>query len=133
MEKFKYVTEREVKSSLKQLYPYLATASGLSQWFAEDVKAEDKKSFIIYWDAAPQRARIIAHRVNHLVRYQFEREGEEKSPSYLEFRLAYNEFTESTFVTITDYSEMSDPDELDALWSNLMDRLREVIGDTQTP
>lgn len=133
MEKFKYVTERELNCSLRQLYPYLATATGLAQWFADDVKAEDKKNFIIYWNGSQQRARIVAHRVNHLVRFQFEKEAaEEERPSYLEFRLSYNEFTESTFVTITDYSEMTDPEELDALWTNLMDELREVLGDTQT-
>lgn len=133
MEKFKYVTERELNCSLQQLYPYFSTAIGLAQWFAEDVKAEDKKNFIIYWNNTEQRVKIVAHRANHLVRFQFESEEiNEEPPSYLEFRLSYNEFTESTFVTITDYSEMTDSEELDVLWKSLMDKLREVLGDTQT-
>ncbi|MGF1532595.1 MAG: START-like domain-containing protein [Bernardetiaceae bacterium] len=131
MEKFKYVTERELNTDLRQLYPYLATPIGLGQWFADRVEATDKKNLVIYWGDAPTYARVVAHRVNHLIRYQFGKDKEE-DPSYLEFRLSYNEFTESTFLTITDYSEMTDVEELDALWSNLIDDLRRLLGDTQT-
>ncbi|MEM6299584.1 MAG: START-like domain-containing protein [Bacteroidota bacterium] len=131
MAKHKYTTEREFLSSPRQLFPYLSTPVGLSEWFADRVEILEKKSLNIFWDNAPHRAKIVAQRANQMIRFQFEPTQEGESPAYLEFRLSYNDFTESTFLAITDFSEMQDEDELDSLWTNLIDDLKDLLGESQ--
>ena len=64
MPKFKFVTEFEIRASQKMLYPYIYTASGLTQWFADDVVIDEDKNFIIYWDGESHNAQMVAHRTN---------------------------------------------------------------------
>jgi hypothetical protein len=39
-----------------------------------------------------------------------------------------SDMTQSVFVTVTDYSEMEDEEELGELWENLMHKLKEIVG-----
>ena len=39
-----FTDDFEIHASIKMLYPYIQTASGLSEWFADDVK-KPRKNF----------------------------------------------------------------------------------------
>ncbi|TRX51770.1 ATPase [Fulvivirga sp. M361] len=112
------------------LYPYLHSASGLSQWMADDVTIDEDKVFNFIWDDEDHRARLVAHRTNNYVKFEFVPENDEdaEDPAYFELRLDMNELTQSVFIKITDYSEMDDTDELHDLWSGLVDNLKETVG-----
>jgi hypothetical protein len=113
------------------LYPYIQTASGLSEWFADDVRINNEdKVFTFFWDNEEHKARQGAHRTNHFVRFEFLPEGDEdeKDPSYFELRLEFNELTQSVFLKVTDYSGFDDLKELNDLWDSLVDALRKTVG-----
>ncbi len=90
-----FTADYEIHASIKMLYPYIQTASGLAEWFADDVNINNqKKTFIFFWDNEEHSARMAAHRTNHFVKFEFlpENEEDEKDPSYFELRLEFNLF-----------------------------------------
>lgn len=130
MAKTKFTAEFEIRASKKMLYPYLHSASGLSQWFADDVNINEDKEFIFKWDGKEHVAVPISQRTNHHVKFEFTPENgdDEEDPSYLEFRLDQNELTQSVFLKVTDYSDTGDEEELEDLWDGLVGNLKEIVG-----
>ena len=126
MSKFEFVGEYEIRASKKMLYPYLSSASGLSQWFADDVNIDADKVYTVIWDGEESKARMVSHRTNSQVRFEFI--SDEEDPNYVEFQLDMNELTQEVFIRVTDYSEMDDAQELQELWESLITNLREIVG-----
>lgn len=127
MAKDKFIGEYPINASKKMLYPYFSTASGLSQWFADDVNIDEDKVFTFLWDGDENRARMVSSRTNSHVRFEFLDDNEQEDPSYLEFKLDMNELTQEVFVRVTDYSDM-DADEAEELYESLIQELKEIVG-----
>lgn len=125
MNKVKFVGEFEFNASKKMLYPYLNSASGLAQWFADDVNINADKHYIFLWDGEESTARMVTNRLNEQVKFKFI--SEEEDPNYVEFKLDKNEITGSVYLQVTDYSEM-DEEEAEDLWSSMVHDLKEIVG-----
>ena len=126
-----FTADYEVHASIKMLYPYIQTASGLSEWFADDVRINNmSKVYTFFWDNEEHKARQAAHRTNHFVRFEFlpENENDEQDPSYFELRLEFNELTQSVYLKVSDYSDLDDKKELQDLWDGLIESLRKTVG-----
>lgn len=126
MAKNEYVGEFEFNASKKMLFPYFSTASGLSQWFADDVNINPDKSFTFIWDGEETKAKLTATRTNHHVRFDVIDE-EDDDANFFEFTIEMNELTQSVYVRIVDYSEMDD-EEAQELWEGLIYELKEIVG-----
>ena len=119
--------EYEFSASKKMLYPYLSTASGLSQWFADDVNINNAdKTFTFLWDGDENKARMVAQRTNYLVKFEFM--DDDDDPNYLEFKLEVNDLTQAVFFRIEDYSDVEDLQEAQDIWDNLIHNLKEIVG-----
>lgn len=126
-----FTADYEIHASIKMLYPYLQTASGLAEWFAEDVKINNlSKIYTFLWDNEERKAKQVAHRTNHFVRFEFLPEDGETDvdPSYFELRLEFNDLTQSVYLKVFDYSDLDDQKELRDLWDGLMESLRKTVG-----
>jgi uncharacterized protein YndB with AHSA1/START domain len=125
-----FTSDYEIHASIKMLYPYIQTASGLSEWFADDVTISPEKVFTFIWDNEEHKAMMTAHRMNHFARFEYlpESNSDEKDPSYFELRLEVNELTQTTFLKVVDYSNFDDLDELQDLWDGLIENLKKVVG-----
>lgn len=110
------------------LFPYVSSASGLSQWFADDVNINEDKEYIFIWDGEPNKARMVSHRANSYTKFVFEDTDGSGDPNYVEFKLEENDLTQSTYLKITDHSEMDDLEELEDLWSFMITNLKEIVG-----
>ena len=133
MAKYKYVTEFEINASTKMLFPYLSTAGGLQEWFADDVSVLGEKSYNVVWDGVGHTATIMAKRTNHYIKYEFlpvdkDDEKMNETRSYIEFKLEHNDITASTFLQVVDFSEMENEEDLASLWEQLVEVLREKVG-----
>ena len=126
MGKYKYVGEFEVNASNKMLYSYIATASGLAQWYADDVNINSDKDFQIIWDGEEHLAKMVSHRTNHEVKFEFV--SDDPDPNYVKFEILTNELTQENFLRVTDYSEIDDQEELQELWESLVHDLKEIVG-----
>jgi uncharacterized protein YndB with AHSA1/START domain len=128
MSKHKFTAEFEIKASPKMLFPYLNSATGLTEWFADEVNIDHRKVFHFIWDGVNHSAKLTTQRINKYVKFDFiSEEGGEDHP-FIEFKLDQNELTQSTFLKVVDYSEMADEEDLKELWENLVYQLREIVG-----
>ncbi len=126
-----FTADYEIHASIKMLYPYIQSASGLAEWFADDVTINNEdKSLTFFWDNEAHRAKEIAHRTNHFVRFEFlpENKEDEQDPSYFELRLESNDLTQSVYIKILDYTDITDQKELSDMWESLVDSLRKTVG-----
>jgi len=129
-EKKLFTADYEIHASIKMLYPYIQTAGGLSEWFADDVRINNQnKTYTFLWDNESHVAKEVAHRTNHFVRFEFLPESpDDKDPSYFELRLEFNELTQSVYLKVTDYSDFEDLREVQDLWNGLIENLRKTVG-----
>jgi len=130
MGKVKFVTEFEVKASQKMLFPYISSASGLSQWFADDVNINEDKVFSFLWDGEDHKAKKVSQKLNVSAKFEFlpETDEDEDDPNYIELKLNVNELTQTVYLQITDYSDFDDAEEQQELWENQVYLLKEMIG-----
>jgi len=131
MAKTKFTTEYEINASSKMLYPYLSSSSGLADWFADKVTLEsDKVTFNFIWDGKVHKAKKVSQKINQYVKFEFlpEKEADKKDLSYIEFKIDTNELTQTSFLRITDYSEIDDPKDLKEMWNNLLTNLKVIVG-----
>ena len=125
-----FTADYELHASVKMLYPYIQTASGLAEWFADDVRISPEKVFNFVWDNESHKAKLTSQRTNHYVHFEYLPESEEDKgdPSYFELTLEVNELTQMTFLRIADYSDFTDQEELQDLWDGLVEKLKLVVG-----
>jgi uncharacterized protein YndB with AHSA1/START domain len=130
MSKHLFSGDFEINASKPMLYQYLNTASGLSQWFADDVTIDEDKVYNFIWDDEDHKAKMVSHRTNHYVKFEFipETDDDKEDPAHFEIKLELNEITQSVYIKITDYSDMDDEAELYDLWQGLIDNLKDVVG-----
>ncbi|PRY90812.1 START-like domain-containing protein [Mongoliibacter ruber] len=130
MVKNKFVADYQINTSRKILFPYLSSASGLSEWYADDVSINEDKTFKFEYDGEDHYAKVVALRTNFHVKFEFfdPNNLEEEDKAYIEFKLEENELTQTLFLKVIDYSDSYEDDELESIWENLVANLKEIIG-----
>ncbi|TPE46049.1 START-like domain-containing protein [Pontibacter mangrovi] len=128
--KLKFVREYPINASAKLLYPYLSTPSGLSQWFCDDARVDEDNIFNFIWDGRNHYAEMTSHRTNRSVRFLFlsETKKHRADAPYIDFLIESSELTQEQFLKVVDYSGEEDEEELEELWDNLLQNLREIVG-----
>lgn len=130
MGKTKFAYEFEINASKKMLYPYFTTASGLAQWFADDVNIDEDKIFNFIWEGEDHKAKMASHRSNSYAKFVFlnSDKTEMDDPDWIEFRIEVNELTETTFIRVQEYTEFDDKEEQAEVWEGLLQNLKEIVG-----
>jgi len=130
MEKTRFAYEYEINASKKMLYPYFTTASGLAQWFADDVTIDEDSIFNFIWEGEDHKAKMVSHRTNSFAKFVYlkpdKTEGED--PDWVEFKIELNEMTQTTFIRVQEYSEIEDTEEQGEVWEGLFNTLKETVG-----
>ena len=123
-EKIKFELEFVIQSSPQLLFQYLATPSGLSEWFADNVNSRGER-FTFIWDGSEEVARMLKRKTDEFVRFSWEHNEDE---SYFEMRIIVDEITKDVSLFITDFAEEDEIDEAKMLWDNQVSDLKQVIG-----
>ena len=128
--KTRFVVEFPINASPKILFPYLATASGLSQWFCDDVHYVEGHRLNFIWDQENHYAEVSGQRLNRTVRFVFLNELRQPVPdaNFLEFSLDSSQVTDEVYLRVIDYSSAHNPDEQQEMWESLVNKLREQVG-----
>ena len=128
--KTRFVVEFPINASPKILFPYLATASGLSQWFCDDVRYVEGQRLNFIWDQENHYAEISGQRLNRAVRFVFLGDNRQvlADPNFLEFTLDSSQVTDEVYLRVIDYSPAHDTDEQQEMWESLVAKLREQVG-----
>lgn len=122
-DKTKVQLEYIVNCSPKVLFNWLSTASGLHEWFADDVRVKGKK-FTFIWEGQEQVAELTLLKENRLVRFNWLDEED----SYFEFRITQDELTGDVSLIIIDFAEDNDYEETKGLWDTQVADLKHILG-----
>jgi hypothetical protein len=122
MDKEKIDLEYVVNCSPKVLYNRLSSASGLAEWFADDVSVNGKK-YIFFWDKTGREAELAFKKENLIVRYNWLDDD-----TFFEFKITRDELTGDVSLLITDFAESDEINEIHSLWDSQITRLKHVIG-----
>ena len=121
--------EYEIKASPKVLYPYISSASGLQQWFAEKVTVKNAELFIFYWDNETHTGHLVQNKVNKSVKFDFTAADQAPLSAVIEIKLDVSELTNATYLKIFDSaSTFKSPEDAQELWGYLTDKLKEIVG-----
>lgn len=123
-DKKKIHVEFLINCSPKVLYNRLSTASGLTEWFADDVRVKGKK-YTFIWDKSEQTAEMTLQRENRLVRFNWLDDDED---TYFEFRITQDELTGDVSLLITDFTEEGEEEETRDLWETQVADLKHLVG-----
>jgi uncharacterized protein YndB with AHSA1/START domain len=122
-EKIKVQFEYVINCSPKVLYNRLSSASGLAEWFADDVRVRGNR-FTFVWDKTEQVADLTLRKENKLVRFNWlEDEG-----SYFEFKISQDELTGDVSLIVVDFSDEDELEETHDLWNSQIIDLKRVLG-----
>jgi uncharacterized protein YndB with AHSA1/START domain len=128
--KTRFVVEFPINASPKILFPYLATASGLTQWFCDDVRYVEGQRLNFIWDQENHYAEISGQRLNRAVRFVFLDDHRQPvvDANFLEFTLDSSQVTDEVYLRVVDYSAGHSEDEQNEMWEGLVAKLREQVG-----
>lgn len=121
-----FTIEFPIHVSPSLLYQYIATPSGMSEWFADNVNSRGEY-FRFIWDGQEEKAKIIKRVSGERARFQWDYdEGEDK---FFEMRIQVDEITKDVSLMITDFGD--DEDEVEdqkMFWENQIGSLKKVLG-----
>jgi len=123
-DKIKFQIEFVIQSSPQMLYQYLATPSGLSEWFADNVNSRGEK-FTFIWDGAEEDAKLLKRKSDEFVKFAWE---ESDDDSYFEMKIIVDEITKDVSLFITDFAEEDEVEEAKMLWTNQVGDLKQQLG-----
>ncbi|WP_372948624.1 START-like domain-containing protein [Mariniphaga sp.] len=121
MEKVQF--EYVINCSPKVLYNRLSTASGLAEWFADDVRVQGKR-YTFIWEGSEQTAEMTLRKENRLVRFTWV----ENESLYFEFKISQDELTGDVSLIIVDFSEEDEVEETRELWNTQIADLKHILG-----
>ena len=107
--------------SIPMIWDAIATAPGLTSWFADDVRS-DGKVFSFTWGKHETReAELINCRQNTYVRFHW---NDEDPGTFFEMRILKNDLTSNYSLEITDFADSDAEEEVRSLWDTSIEALR---------
>lgn len=125
-EKSKIQLEYIINCSPKVLYNRLSTASGLSEWFADDVRVKGNL-FTFVWENTDMVAEKKNHKENKMVRYEWT-DNDDKDENYFEFVIAQDDLTNDVSLLVTDFADEDERQSTTDLWNTQITRLKHLLG-----
>ncbi len=127
--KKEFVIEYDFQSSPQLLFQYLSTASGLSEWFSDDVNYRGEK-YTFFWGDSEEYARVLSKKINEKIRFQWITGEDDEEDYFFEFKIQMDEITKDVSLIITDFTDSDELEEAKLLWDSLISDLKQVLGST---
>ncbi|MBM6991812.1 MAG: hypothetical protein I3J02_00865 [Prevotella sp.] len=131
MRKKKITIERALRSRTESIiWKLISTPAGLSRWIAEEVE-QDGDTLIFTWGKPGQvyetrKADILEVVRNLSIRFKWE--DEEDPDAYTELSLTRLGITDDFAISITDFSDPDDIQDMTYMWNHDLDRLQYKTG-----
>jgi uncharacterized protein YndB with AHSA1/START domain len=124
-DKVKYELEFGVKSSASLLFKYMATPSGLSEWFSDNVNSRGEV-FTFIWGETEEQAKLLTKKRDQFVKFKWLED--EDTDTYFEFRIEIDAITKDVALIITDFADEDELEESRLLWESQVAQLQGLIG-----
>jgi uncharacterized protein YndB with AHSA1/START domain len=123
--KIKFELESPIQASPQLLYQYISTASGLSEWFADNVNSRGE-IFIFIWDGSEEQAKLLTKKNGERVKFKWQ-DGDDDN-SFFEIRIQVDDITKDVSLMITDFADDDEVEESKMLWTNQISDLKQILG-----
>lgn len=124
MSKQLFTLEFPVRCSPTILFEFLATPSGLQEWFA-DVVDERDKVFSFEWNGSEEKADLISSEREKSIRFRWLHSAPNE---YFEFSIVKSEVTNQTILIISDFAEKKEIADQSRLWEYQVKELFHRLG-----
>ena len=125
--KEKFELQYLFKTSPKILENKITSASGLGEWFADDVNIKDEHYFFT-WDGYDEEAKLLSIKLNQHIKFQWISDIEEGLDTYVEMSFTVDAMTNAISLLITDFAYPEDRDSSILMWEQQIQKLRRLIG-----
>ncbi|MDQ3843983.1 MAG: START-like domain-containing protein [Bacteroidota bacterium] len=122
--KQQYTLEYPVRCSPVILYEFLATASGLQEWFADKVDERDGV-YTFSWNGSEERAELLDSEQEKYIRFHWLHAPKDE---FFEFRIEKSEVTNQTILIIKDFAEKREIKDQSRLWDHQVKDLLHRLG-----
>ncbi|MGI8598584.1 MAG: START-like domain-containing protein [Chitinophagaceae bacterium] len=119
-----YTLEYPVRCSPTILYEYLATSTGLQEWFADHVDDQDGL-FSFSWNGSEETAEVVDEEDEKFIRFRWTHAPKEE---YFEFSIEKSEVTNQTILVIKDFAEKKEIKDQSMLWDHQVKDLFHRLG-----
>jgi hypothetical protein len=124
MSKQLYTLEFPVRCSPAILYEFLATPSGLQEWFADKVNERDN-IYSFEWEGSEEEAELVSKELEKSIRFRWLSSGTEE---YFQFAIEKSEVTNQTILIISDFAEKREIADQSRLWEYQVKELFHRLG-----
>ncbi|MBR6286865.1 MAG: hypothetical protein IKR18_07770 [Bacteroidaceae bacterium] len=106
----------------------ISTPSGMENWFADEVKVNDKIYTFRWGNDEIRQATVTGIRNGSFIRFKWLDEAESNPKAYFELKMSYNELTKDYVLEIVDFAEPDERQEQIELWDMQINTLKRVCG-----
>jgi len=114
-----------INSSPGVLFNRLSTASGLAEWFCDDVTIDRQGVYHFVWDGSEEEAELLKKKDGEFIRFKW---VDRETDSFFEFKLKRDPMTRSMALLITDFIDEDEEDEVRLLWESQIGELKRILG-----
>lgn len=126
MEKIKIHHEYILSSgSIEMLWNMISMPSGLELWFADKVTVDDKLYTFQWGNNETRTARLMNSHQYSYIRFHW---TDDERGTFFELRMDEDELTGDYILTVTDFVEKGDEEEMEKLWNIQIKALKREAG-----
>lgn len=125
MSRVKLEREYIFRASPSIIYNFVTTPECLVRWYCDEVDINNDM-YYFNWNGSTEIAHMIDDIQEERVRYQWDHIDD--PDEYLEFRIYKSDITNETILEITDFCDSDEPNEISAVWDQLMITLKKECG-----
>ena len=103
----------------------ISTPSGLENWFADKIKAQDKIFTFAWGKTETREAEVVNIRTYSFIRFHW---IDDEPKTYFEFKMNFNELTGDYVLEVTDFAEPDEIEDQKGLWDSQIDTLKRTCG-----
>tara|TARA_Y100000739_G_scaffold175449_1_gene153194 strand:+ start:386 stop:757 length:372 start_codon:yes stop_codon:yes gene_type:complete len=116
--------EYVIKSSISVLYERISTISGLSEWFADDVRVDIEGNYIFDWNGSVEKAKLVSKKQNEYIKFQWLEEE-----TIFEMLILVNPITHDVALIVKDIADDEDEKNYKIQnWDLQIQRLKKLLG-----
>ena len=116
-----------LKTSPRVLENMIASPTGLSEWFADDVSVSDD-IYHFEWDGSIESARLLVHKLNSRIRFIWLEDEEDGLDTYFEINYQVDSMTSMVALRIIDFCTAEDLENSKMLWDQQVGDLKRLLG-----
>tara|TARA_B100000902_G_C27164392_1_gene840424 strand:- start:465 stop:851 length:387 start_codon:yes stop_codon:yes gene_type:complete len=124
-DKIKYEMEFPIHASPSLLFQYIATPSGMQEWYADNVNSRGE-FFTFIWEGSEEKAKLVSKNKGQSIRFQWV--DDEDTDYYFEMRIQVDSITKDVSIMVTDFAEDDEIEEGKMLWENMISELKQLLG-----